>query len=126
MSEQKKTFDPFAAWRPFQEAWAKTMGEAVASEEFAKAMGQYIDNYMETAGPLRLQMEKAVERYFEQVNLPTRSEVASLAERFTHLELRVDDLDAKLDEALDHLRSIRAALDQPPRKKRSIPKPTAE
>ncbi len=125
MSEPKSIFDPFATWRPFQETWAKTMGETVASEEFAKAMGQYIDNYMETAGPMRQQMEKAVERYFQQINLPTRSEVTGLAERLTNIEMRVDDLDSKLDEALDHLKAIREALAglSPARKKRSTSKP---
>jgi hypothetical protein len=131
MSETKSSkpdFDPLAGWRPFQEAWAKTMGETVASEEFARAMGQSIGNYLETAEPMRQQMEKAVERYFHQMNLPTRSELTSLSERLANLELSVDDLAARMDEALDHLKAIRAALaDQATvqavaRKKRSAPK----
>jgi polyhydroxyalkanoic acid synthase PhaR subunit len=101
-------------WRPFQDAWAKAMNETVASEEFAKAMGQYMENYLQGAGPVRQQMEKAAENYLKQMNLPTRGELISLAERLANLELRVDDLDAKLDEALDHLKAIRAALAEKP------------
>lgn len=43
----------------------------------------------------------------QQLSLPSRQEVASLAERFTNLELRVDDLDAKLDRVLDLLAQAR-------------------
>jgi len=32
------------------------------------------------------------------LNMPTRSDVSSLAERLTNIELRLDDLDARLDE----------------------------
>lgn len=113
MSEQKSDqpqFDPFAAWKPFQEAWAKAMSETVATEDFAKAMGDYLGHYIQTSAPLRQQMDKAVEHYLHQMNLPTRTEVISLAERLTNLEMRADDLDAKMDELLDHVKAIRAAL----------------
>ena len=32
-----------------------------------------------------------------QSQLPSRQELAALAERFTHVEMRLDDMDAKLD-----------------------------
>jgi hypothetical protein len=37
------------------------------------------------------------------MNLPTRKEVISMAERLTKIEMAMDDLDAKLDEVLDRL-----------------------
>lgn len=113
MSESKSeqtAFDPFAAWKPFQDAWAKAMSEAVNSEEFARLMGQYLDAYFQTSAPMRQQLEKWMELYLQQMNMPTRAEVIGLAERLTHLEMRVDDLDAKMDEALDQLKAIRASL----------------
>jgi hypothetical protein len=33
-----------------------------------------------------------------QLNMPTREDFVGLAERLTHIEMRLDDLDAKLDE----------------------------
>ena len=38
------------------------------------------------------------------MSLPTQSEVVSLAERLTTIEMRLDDVDAKLDEILDQLK----------------------
>ena len=37
----------------------------------------------------------------EQFSLPSRQQVVALAERFTNLEMRLDDLDAKLDRIVD-------------------------
>ncbi len=114
----KPPFDPFAAWKPFQETWAKAMSETVATEDFAKAMGEYLGDYIQTSAPLRQQMEKALEQYLHQMSLPTRSEVIGLAERLTNLEMRADDLDAKMDELLDHVKAIRAALEARPKTRR--------
>jgi hypothetical protein len=33
-----------------------------------------------------------------QLNMPIRTDITSLAERLTHIEMRLDDLEAKLDE----------------------------
>jgi polyhydroxyalkanoic acid synthase PhaR subunit len=117
MSEQKPEkpqFDPFAPWKAAQatwiEGWSQAMSQAVSSEDFAKAMGQYLDQYLEASAPMRRQVEQAMEKYLQQMSVPTRNEVLSLAERLTNLEMRIDDLDAKMDEVLDRLAAIRAAL----------------
>jgi hypothetical protein len=39
-------------------------------------------------------------RALEQLSMPSRADLISLAERFTNLEMRLDDMDAKLDELL--------------------------
>ena len=46
-----------------------------------------------------------MEQYLQQMNLPTRTEVISMAERLTKIEMAMDDLDAKLDEVLDLLKA---------------------
>jgi polyhydroxyalkanoate synthesis regulator phasin len=45
-----------------------------------------------------------MEQYLQQMSLPTQSEVVSLAERLTTIEMRLDDMDEKLDEILDQLK----------------------
>ena len=110
---EKPEADPFAPFKQTQkawlDAWAKTMGEAVAGEEFAKAMGQYLATYLETSAPMRRQIEESMEKYLQQMNMPTRNEVVSLAERLTNIEMRLDDLDAKMDQILDQLDQVKAA-----------------
>jgi hypothetical protein len=46
-----------------------------------------------------------MEQYLRQMSLPTRSEVLSLAERITRMEMTLDDIEAKMDEALDLLKA---------------------
>lgn len=101
-------------WQQFQQAslnaWAKTMSETITGEDFARAVGQSLDSYLDATAPLREQVEKVVEQYLQQMKLPTRDEVVTLAERLTRLEMRIDDLDAKMDEGLDRLKAIQAQL----------------
>ena len=120
MSDQNKDqadFDPLAMWKEWQTAslstWSKIMSETVSSEDFAQSMGQSLDDYLETTTPVRQQVEKAIEQYLQQMNMPSRQEVISIAERLTQLELRIDDMDAKMDDMLDLLKAIQTKLDKP-------------
>lgn len=107
-------FDPLTFWKQFQtagmNAWSKAMSEAVASEDFAKSMGRYLEAYLEAALPQQQIIKQVVEQSLQQANFPSRPELLSLAERLTHLEMRVDDLDAKMDEVLDRLQALQESL----------------
>ncbi len=106
-------FDPLAFWKQFQTAgmnvWTKAMNDVVASEDFAQNMGRYLETYLAAALPQQ-QLMKQVDQYLQQMNLPSRPDLLSVAERLTHLEMRVDDLDTKLDEVLDRLQAIQESL----------------
>jgi polyhydroxyalkanoate synthesis regulator phasin len=109
--EKARTYDPFEPFREMRDAYldamSKTMVEAVNSEAYSKATGAMLDWSLTATGPFREAMEKSMLQAMQQLSLPSRQEVASLAERFTNLELRVDDLDAKLDRALELLAQMR-------------------
>lgn len=93
--------DPFAAWRTMRdqtmELWSKAMIEAVNTEAFAQSIGSQLDNYLTVSAPFRQGMETAMTQVLEQLNMPSRTDVTRLAERLTNIEMRLDDLDAKLD-----------------------------
>lgn len=100
-NNEGKAFDPMEAWRGMRnagmEAWAKAMTEAVNSEEYAKSSGALLDACLTASIPLHETLEKAMSQALQQMNMPTRADVISLAERFTQIEMRLDDMDAKLD-----------------------------
>ncbi len=52
---------------------------------------------MSASAPLREAVDKSMLQALQQLSLPSRQEVAALAERFTNVEMRLDDIDAKLD-----------------------------
>jgi len=96
-----KRFDPMEPWRGvrdvYLDAWAKTMVEMVNSEAYAQANGVMLDTYLSVSTPFREAIEKAMLKTLEQLAMPSRADIVSIAERMTNLEMRLDDMDAKLD-----------------------------
>lgn len=94
-------FDPFGFWKNTQgaslDAWSKAMIELVNTDAYAEATGRMLDSYLAVSGPMRKLLEQTMAQVLAQYNLPSRAEVLSLAERFTNIEMRLDDLDARLD-----------------------------
>ncbi len=96
-----KPFDPMEPWRGvrdvYLDAWAKTMVDMVNTEAYAQATGTMLDTYLTASSPFREAVEKAMLKTLEQLSMPSRADVVSIAERMTNIEMRLDDLDAKLD-----------------------------
>ena len=80
------------------ESWAKVMTDYVNTEAYAESTGAMLDAWLTSSGPFRKVMETSMSHAMAQLNLPTRDDITRLAERFTNIEMRLDDLDAKLDE----------------------------
>jgi hypothetical protein len=93
--------DPFGFWKQSQQAmldsWSKAMTEAVNTDTYAETTGRMLDTYLTAAAPLRKVIEQTMTQLLNQLGLPSRAEVVSIAERMTNIELRLDDLDARLD-----------------------------
>ncbi|HVJ05013.1 MAG TPA: hypothetical protein VM578_05040 [Candidatus Saccharimonadales bacterium] len=81
----------------YMDVWAKAMGELVNTEAYAKQSGATLDAYLAASQPFRASLEKAMVNALQQFSMPTRPDFISLAERLTNLEMRLDDMDAKLD-----------------------------
>ena len=91
--------DPWRSMRDtYLDVWAKSMVEAVNSEAYAQASGAILDSYLTASSPFREAVEKTMLKVLEQMSMPSRADVVSLAERMTNVEMRLDDMDAKLDQ----------------------------
>jgi hypothetical protein len=101
MSEEQKKLDPAEQFRGMREAymdvWAKAMGEMVNTEAYAQQSGAMLDAYLNMSQPFKASMEKAMVNALQQLSMPTRPDFVSLAERLTNIEMRLDDMDSKLD-----------------------------
>jgi hypothetical protein len=101
-SESSKPFDPLEAWKNMRdaslEAWAKVMTDWVNTPAYAQATGVTLDTYLSASAPFREALQKSMVLALQQLGLPTRADFESLAERMTSLEMRLDDIDAKLDQ----------------------------
>jgi hypothetical protein len=105
MSEKTEAFNPFDPTGMFKrlrdsnmDAWSKMMIEVVNSDAYAQATAAMLDGWLSSSAPFRKAMESAVTQALSNLNMPTRDDVIRLAERLTNIEMRLDDMDAKLDE----------------------------
>jgi hypothetical protein len=101
---ENKPIDPMEPWREMRDvyldAWSKTMVDMVNREDYAQASGAMLDSYLTVSIPFREVVEKAMLKTLEQLAMPSRADVISIADRMTNIEMRLDDMDAKLDKAL--------------------------
>lgn len=105
MDEERPEKDPFAQMVDFYDdwikAWANTMSKTASSPKFVDSMSQQLEGGLEFWSLVRGQMNQAMEQMLAQMKLPTQSEVLGLAERLTNIEMRLDDIEHKLDQLLD-------------------------
>jgi hypothetical protein len=106
MSQPNDTVNPFDPAGVFKgmrdagkDAWSKMMIQLVNTEGYAQATGATLDAWLTASAPFRKAVEKATTQVLINLNMPTRSDVIALAERLTHIEMRLDDLEARLGEA---------------------------
>src|SRR5271167_1709690 len=103
-TQNGKRFDPMEPWRGvrdvYMDAWAKTMVDMVNTEAYAQASGAMLDTYLTVSTPFREAIEKAMLKTLEQLAMPSRADFLSIAERMTNIEMKLDDLDAKVDAIL--------------------------
>jgi hypothetical protein len=104
MSEKNDTFNPFDPTGMFKsmrdanlDAWSKTMIELVSTDAYSRATGTMLDAWLTTSAPFKKVLEKVMVQVLTNLSMPNRADVISLAERLTNIEMRLDDLDAKLD-----------------------------
>jgi hypothetical protein len=99
--DSSNPFDPTGMFKNMRDAgmdaWSKTMIQLVNSEAYAQATGTVLDAWLATSAPFRKVLESTMTQVLTQLNMPTRTDVTGVAERLTHIEMRLDDLEAKLD-----------------------------
>jgi hypothetical protein len=102
--EKFNVFDPTGMMKTMRDAgmdnWAKMMTGLVNSEAYAEANAEMLNAWLSSSAPFRKSMETAVNQTLTALNLASRDDVTRLAERFTNIEMRLDDMEAKLDESL--------------------------
>src|SRR4029079_4802991 len=101
-SDEQQAFDPFGPWKSMRDsgmdAWSKMMIQLVNNEAYAQASGTMLDAWLTTSAPFRKALESTMTQVLTQRNSQPRTDTTALAERLTHIEMRRDDLEAKLDE----------------------------
>jgi hypothetical protein len=94
-------FDPTGMLKGMRDAgmehWSKMMTEFVNSDAYAVANAEMLNAWLANSSPFRQAMETAVNQSLAAMNIASRDDYTRMAERLTNIEMRLDDLDAKLD-----------------------------
>lgn len=93
--------DPFQAWKDVYDKtesyWGKVIGDNMNREEFSQMMGNVLN--------MNLQYQQAINevtgRYFQQVNIPTKEDVANVASLVINVEEKVEALEDRFDDLED-------------------------
>lgn len=97
-------FDPTGMLKSMRDAslenWSKVMSGLVHGEAFAEANGAMLDALLCSSAPFRKSLETVMSQTLANLSLPSRDEVTRLAERLTNVEMKLDDMDSKLDQLL--------------------------
>jgi len=99
--------DLFSQWKQFLdqwiEAWSKVLGQAMGTEQFAKLMGQSLDQMLVTAAPAKKAVDQQIEQTLQALNLPSRSQLTAIAKQIVELEDRIDRLEDSISAKLRRL-----------------------
>lgn len=102
-------FDPTGMLKSIRDAsmdrWSKLMTEVVSTQAYAEASGEMLDAWLASSGPFRKSVENAMLQALNNVKAPSSEDIKRLAERLTNIEMRLDDMDAKLDELIKQSRN---------------------
>ncbi|HSD52427.1 MAG TPA: hypothetical protein VLG48_13565 [Candidatus Methylomirabilis sp.] len=99
--------DGLAQWKKFMddsvEAWSKVLGEAMQTEGFAAAMGKFLEQYLNTVGPMRKALHSSSEEFLRNMNLPSRKQITDLAGQVVSLEIRTEALEERIEALVEGL-----------------------
>ena len=91
--------DPFTFYKQWydsiSESWSKVVGDLIGTEEFTKASSEFLKNYLNFVKSSR----RMNEEYFKNLQIPTLSDIARVAELIVLLEDKVD----KIEDAVEGL-----------------------
>jgi len=113
------------------EAWAKVIGDAMATEGFAALLGKSLDEYIRLAGPARKTLAAANEEFLRTMNLPSRTQMTSLASQVAAMEARLEAIEEQVETIADRVaqappaqpsRPVRAGSPKPRNSSRRTPR----
>ncbi|MED0675686.1 hypothetical protein P4S93_01375 [Aneurinibacillus thermoaerophilus] len=106
-----QTFDPVQMWKSWYDLVEKTFGKTI--DDFIKTTeyGSMIGEYQKWFFYSQEQYKKMVDQILNENNLPSKEEIARVAQLVIQLEEKVEKLDERLDdEILSTLNEIKETL----------------
>lgn len=88
-------------WKRFLDdwlaAWSRALEQVMETEEFARALGKTLDQFLNVQAKARQATEHSSRAVIDSLGLPSRDQVVGLARQMMDLEDRIEALADKLD-----------------------------
>lgn len=106
-----QTFDPVQMWKSWydlvEKTWGKSMDDFVKTSEYSAMVGEYQKWFFYS----QEQYKKWMDQFLNENNMPSKEEIARVAQLVIQLEEKVEKLDERLDdEVMARLDEIKATL----------------
>lgn len=100
---QSIPLDPFKMWKDMYDQtesnWNEAIQESLKKESFSEGMGETLNFYLQ----FKELAKKTTETYLQEVNIPTREDLAEVASLVINLEEKVDDLNDKFQDEMSKM-----------------------
>lgn len=97
---QSKTIDPFEIWKNVYDQtesyWSKVLDENLATEDFSRGLGKVLDMNLQ----YRKLVNDSTKTYLEQMNMPSKDDLAKLASLIINVESKVDQIEEVVEERI--------------------------
>lgn len=106
------TPDLMSQWKQFLdqsiEAWSRAFSQVMTTDAYAQAMGKALEQWVASYAPVKKQADQSIETALQALNVPTRTQVTSIAKQLMDLEERLDRLEDGIAAVLRRLEGGRA------------------
>lgn len=96
---QQKNLNPFELWKDFFNQSSTIIDENLKDESTSKVMGQVLEMNL----LYKKMLNETTEQYFEQVNIPTRTDLSNISALIINVDAKVDDLEDLIEETTSDL-----------------------
>jgi len=126
LAEGNTPSDPFTFIKQWYDAtsetWAKVIGDLIGTEKFMEFSSQFFESYMSFYRTFR----RANEEFFSNLQLPTRSDIARVAELVIGVEDKVEQIEDEFEDFQDSYSKVISSglnghLDQVEKKLDALP-----
>ena len=89
-----RDFNMFEMWKDYYDQTSSLLDEKVKEDFPSQGIGQILEMNL----LFKKMLDETTERYLEQVNIPTRNDIAALSSLIVNVDSKVDDLEELLEE----------------------------
>ncbi|MDQ0199396.1 hypothetical protein [Neobacillus ginsengisoli] len=90
-----QTVDMFEMWKNYFNQSSTLIDEKMKEQFSSQVIGQLLDMYL----LYQKMLNETTERYLEQMNVPTRTDITKISSLIVNVDTKVDDLEELLEEA---------------------------